>query len=68
MLELQTLVRPGNSGGPFVLPNGRVAGVVFAASSGDDDVGYAIAAGEVGDPLRTAVGRTTPVDTGPCIG
>jgi len=68
VLELQTLVRPGNSGGPFVLPNGRVAGVVFAASSGDDDVGYAIAAGEVGDPLRTAVGRTTPVDTGPCIG
>ena len=68
VLELQTLVRPGNSGGPFVLPDGRVAGVVFAASSGDDEVGYAIAAGEVGDPLRTAVGRTTPVDTGPCIG
>jgi len=67
VLELQTLVRPGNSGGPFVLPDGRVAGVVFAASSGDEDVGYAIAAGEVGDPLRTAVGRTTPVDTGPCI-
>jgi S1-C subfamily serine protease len=68
VLELQTLVRPGNSGGPFVLPDGRVAGVVFAASSGEDEVGYAIAAGEVGDPLRTAVGRTTPVDTGPCIG
>jgi S1-C subfamily serine protease len=68
VLELQTLVRPGNSGGPFVLPDGRVAGVVFAASSGDDDVGYAIAADEVEDPLRTATGRTTPVDTGPCIG
>jgi S1-C subfamily serine protease len=68
VLELQTLVRPGNSGGPFVLPDGRVAGVVFAASSGEDNVGYAIAAGEVEDPLRTAIGRTTPVDTGPCIG
>ncbi|HEY8115748.1 MAG TPA: MarP family serine protease [Actinomycetota bacterium] len=68
VLELQTLVRPGNSGGPFVLPDGRVAGVVFAASSGDDDVGYAIAADEVQDPLRTATGQTTPVDTGPCIG
>jgi S1-C subfamily serine protease len=67
VLELQTLVRPGNSGGPFVLPDGRVAGVVFAASSGDDDVGYAIAADEVEDPLRNAVGRTSPVDTGPCI-
>jgi S1-C subfamily serine protease len=68
VLELQTLVRPGNSGGPFVLPDGRVAGVVFAASSGDDDVGYAIAADEVEDPLRTAMGRTASVDTGPCIG
>jgi len=68
VLELQTLVRPGNSGGPFVLPDGRVAGVVFAASSSDEDVGYAIAATEVDDPLRSAIGRTTPVDTGPCIG
>jgi len=68
VLELQTLVRPGNSGGPFVLPDGRVGGVVFAASSGEDDVGYAIAAGEVDDPLEIAMGRTASVDTGPCIG
>src|SRR4029450_4012042 len=68
VLELQTLVRPGNSGGPFVLPDGRVAGVVFAASSGEDDVGYAIAAGEVDDPVRIAVGGAQPVDKGPCIG
>ena len=67
VLELQTTVRPGNSGGPFVLPDGRVAGVVFAASSGDEDVGYAIAATEVDDALRSTIGRTTPVDTGPCI-
>jgi S1-C subfamily serine protease len=67
VLELQTLVRPGNSGGPFVLPDGRVAGVVFAASSGEEDIGYAIAATEVDDPLQRAIGRTTPVDTGPCI-
>ena len=67
VLELQTLVRPGNSGGPFVLPDGRVAGVVFAASSADDDVGYAIAAGEVEIACGSRWGRTTPVDTGPCI-
>ena len=67
VLELQTLVRPGNSGGPFVLPDGRVGGVVFAASSGDEDVGYAIAASEVDDALGTAIGRTVEVDTGPCI-
>ncbi len=67
VVELQTLVRPGNSGGPFVLANGRVGGVVFAASSGDEDVGYAIAASEVDEALRDAVGRTSEVDTGPCI-
>jgi len=68
VLELQTLIRPGNSGGPFVLPDGRVAGVVFAVSSSDEDVGYAIAATEVDTSLQSAIGRTTPVDTGPCIG
>jgi len=67
VLELQTLVRPGNSGGPFVLPDGRVGGVVFAASSGDDDVGYAIASSEVDDIVQSAIGRTSEVDTGPCI-
>jgi S1-C subfamily serine protease len=67
VVELQTLVRPGNSGGPFVMADGRVGGVVFAASSGDEDVGYAIAASEVEDSLRDALGRTAEVDTGPCI-
>ncbi len=67
VVELQTLVQPGNSGGPFVLANGRVGGVVFAASSSDEGVGYAIAASEVQDALRAAVGRTSEVDTGPCI-
>ena len=37
--ELQATIAPGNSGGPFVLPNGRVAGLVFASSVVDDDVG-----------------------------
>jgi S1-C subfamily serine protease len=67
VVELQTLVRPGSSGGPFVLADGRVGGVVFAASSSDEDVGYAIAASEVEDALRDAVGLTSEVDTGPCI-
>jgi S1-C subfamily serine protease len=40
--ELQAVVRPGNSGGPFVLVNGHVAGLVFAASTTDPSIGYAI--------------------------
>jgi S1-C subfamily serine protease len=67
VLELQVVVHPGNSGGPFVLADGTVAGVVFAASSTEDDVGYAIAAAEVRPRLDEAVGTTDEVDTGPCV-
>jgi S1-C subfamily serine protease len=67
VLELQTHVRPGNSGGPFVLSNGDVAGVVFAASTADRNVGYALAASEVAPALATSIGQTEPVGTGPCI-
>ena len=67
VLELQTHVRPGNSGGPFVLSNGDVAGVVFAASTADQNVGYALAASEVAPVLERSIGQTQPVGTGPCI-
>jgi S1-C subfamily serine protease len=67
VLELQTRVRPGSSGGPFVLADGRVGGVVFAASAGDDDVGYAIAASLVRKAVDPAIGSTAEVGTGPCI-
>lgn len=65
--ELQTRVEPGNSGGPFVLVDGSVAGVVFAAAKTDDRVGYAIAATEVAPWLATALGRTDTVSTGACL-
>jgi S1-C subfamily serine protease len=66
MYELQARVRRGNSGGPFVLPDGRVAGVVFASSISDDRTGYAIISSEVEDIVRAAVGRTSSVDPGRC--
>ena len=47
---------------------GGVGGVVFAASSADEDIGYAIAADEVDEVLQRALGRTSEVGTGPCIG
>ncbi len=65
--ELQTDVRPGNSGGPFVLPDGRVAGIVFAASSVDPGVGYAIRTTEFLDEVDLALTRSASVDTGPCL-
>lgn len=65
--ELQTSVHPGNSGGPFALPDGRVAGVVFAASTTDEGVGYAIESTDVVPLVEDTVGRTAAVSTGPCI-
>lgn len=64
--ELQAIVRPGNSGGPFVLVNGDVAGVVFAASTTDPKVGYAIASPEVVPLLRQAQSSTTAASTDRC--
>jgi S1-C subfamily serine protease len=64
--ELQADVRPGNSGGPFVLRGGIVAGVVFAASSTEGDVGYALTSAEVIPRLERARTRTVPVSTNGC--
>lgn len=64
--ELRARVRRGDSGGPFVLPNGRVAGVVFAASTSDGGVGYALTGAEVEDEVTQGSARTQPVGTGSC--
>jgi S1-C subfamily serine protease len=67
LYELQTVVRPGNSGGPFVLTDGRVAGVVFAGSTLDQRLAYALTAAEVAPVVEQARQRTQPVGTGACI-
>ena len=68
LYELQADVAPGNSGGPFVLPNGRVAGLVFANSVVEDQVGYAIVSGEFSTLATRSVARDTPVSPGVCTG
>ncbi len=64
--ELQASIRRGNSGGPFVLPDGSVAGVVFANSVVADDVGYALLSTEVIPSLQEARAQREPVGTGSC--
>jgi S1-C subfamily serine protease len=64
--ELRAGVRQGDSGGPFVLPNGDVAAVVFAASTTRGDAGYALTGREVEDEVRAGARRTSPVSTGSC--
>jgi S1-C subfamily serine protease len=65
MLSLRALVRHGNSGGPLVDGRGRVAGTVFAASSGRRRGGFAVPNPVVEQILASARGT---VDTGPCTG
>lgn len=64
--EIRARVRQGDSGGPFVLPNGDVAGVVFAASTTDEDTGYALTGDEVSDEVSQGAQRTEPARTGGC--
>lgn len=64
--ELHARVRQGDSGGPFVLSNGDVAGLVFAAATHDDQTGYALTAAEVEDEIEEGTGKTSEVSSGGC--
>jgi len=67
ILELRAKVVPGDSGGPFVLEDGTVGGLVFAESRVDPKVGYALAPKEVLERVAPSLGQTLAVSTGPCI-
>lgn len=63
---LRAAVRPGNSGGPLLAPNGRVDGVVFAASTTDPATGYALTAHQVRADARAGASAVRPVSTQNC--
>lgn len=62
--ELRANVRPGNSGGPLVDTRAIVVGVVFARSSRNPGIGYAITSAEASSRVRQA--GSSAVSTGPC--
>jgi S1-C subfamily serine protease len=67
ILELRAAIDRGDSGGPLILQNGTVGGVVFAEARTNPEVGYALSATEVSAAVEPSVGASAPVDTGGCI-
>jgi hypothetical protein len=67
ILELRAAIDRGDSGGPLILEDGTVGGVVFAEARTNEDVGYALSATEVSAAVEPGVGDTAAIDTGDCV-
>jgi S1-C subfamily serine protease len=67
ILELRAEIERGDSGGPFVLRDGSIGGLIFAEARTDRDVGYALSPTSVAVRITPALGRTSAVDTGRCL-
>ena len=58
IIELRASIERGDSGGPFVLQDGTVGGVVFAQARSDPTVGYALSPVIVAETIAEALGET----------
>jgi S1-C subfamily serine protease len=67
ILELRAQIDRGDSGGPFVLQDGSIGGLVFAEARSDPEVGYALTPTSVAVRIAPAIGRHEAVSTGNCL-
>jgi S1-C subfamily serine protease len=67
ILELRAAVDRGDSGGPFVLADGTVGGVIFAEARTDDEVGYALSGVAVAARVAPGFGRQGEADVATCM-
>jgi S1-C subfamily serine protease len=63
---VRATVQPGNSGGPLLAKNGKVYGVIFAASTTAKDTGFALTASVVRQDVRVGGKATARVSTRGC--
>lgn len=64
--EIQTNIVPGNSGGPVVLPDGTVIGMVFASSDSGQAIGYGITSPALKSIVAETVNSFGSVSTQVC--
>lgn len=67
ILELRAAIERGDSGGPFILDDGSIGGLVFAEARSNAEVGYALSPTSVAARIALGLGRTGAVKTGPCL-
>jgi S1-C subfamily serine protease len=63
---IRATIRPGNSGGPLIAPDGQVYGMVFAAAVAVPKTGYALTSSQLAEDVATGQRRTAAVSTGGC--
>lgn len=66
LYQLAANVQQGNSGGPLLDEQGRVVGLIFAKSTSEAPVGYALTLDEVRPVVESAAGLTEAVSSGQC--
>ncbi|MBB6122077.1 MarP family serine protease [Nocardiopsis algeriensis] len=64
--QVRAVVRPGNSGGPLLAPDGNVYGVVFAAATNEPETGYVLTADEVAENAERGLATTAEVSSQTC--
>ncbi|MEX0748695.1 MAG: MarP family serine protease [Candidatus Saccharimonadales bacterium] len=67
MYELQAEVISGNSGGPVVLPNGTVVGLVVARSESVAEVSYSLTSKVISAALESVTATSQLVTSGRCL-